>query len=125
MKIPIEQVFDFQFPAQLIRVIDGDTIKVRLDRALHDFTDTRLRFLGLNCPEPHGDTREAGLAATAFTTQWLQEAEANSITDWPLRIFTHKSDDWERWLAVVYREVAGFPSLNDLLLKSGHAVPFP
>lgn len=110
------------FAAQLDRVIDGDTIVVTLDLGFHLTWSYSLRLLGINCPEVHGATKDAGLAAAAYTQAWLDAAAVGGAA-WPLLVMTHKSDDFGRYLARVWRLVDN-ACLNDDLLTSGHAVPF-
>ena len=109
------------YRARLVRVVDGDTIDVHIDAGFQNYREDRLRLLGLNCPEVHGPTREAGLAATVFTADWLRLGDA--LDPWPLILETHKSDVFGRFLARVWRIVDG-ACLNDDLLAGGFAVPF-
>ena len=108
--------------ARCLRVIDGDTLELYLDVGFHDYKVQRIRLAGINCPEAHAPTREAGDRATAFTQAWM-EAAASVPTDWPLVITTYKADSFDRYVAFVVA-TAGGVSLNDALLESGNAVPF-
>ena len=107
------------FPATLVRVVDADTIDCLIDVAMHGRRIERLRLLGVNAPETRGATKAAGDAATGYVVWWLSQAGG----DWPLRIETHKSDVFGRYLALVWRVYDG-RCLNDDLVSSGHAVPF-
>ena len=110
--------------ARCQRVIDGDTIELYIDKGFHDFAVQRIRLAGINCPEAHAPTREAGDKATAFTNAWIQAATtAAAGTDWPLVITTYKTDSFDRYVAFVVA-TAGGVSLNDALLESDNAVPF-
>lgn len=108
------------YRARAERVVDGDTIDVVWDLSRQTHCTDRLRLLGLNCPEVHGPTREAGLASAAFTADWLRQAGA---AEWPLILSTHKSDAFGRYLALVFRADTG-ACLNDELLAGGFAVPY-
>jgi endonuclease YncB( thermonuclease family) len=111
--------YAYVFPARLARVVDGDTIDCTISVGFHAYRVERLRLLGVNAPEPHGATKAAGDAATAFVAAWL----ALAVGDWPLLVETHKSDVFGRYLALCFRVIDG-SCLNDDLLASGHAVVF-
>lgn len=106
--------------ARCIRVIDGDTIDVEIDAGFHSIRTERLRIYGVNCPELHGPTRDAGLAAKRYTQQWLDNVPAST---WPLTIQTFKSDVFGRYLALVWATDPG-NELGQALLNSGLAVVF-
>lgn len=109
------------YRAQLVRVIDGDTLDVTIDQGLHTHRTERVRLLGVNTPETKGPTRPAGLAAAAFVTDWLATVPFDE--DWPLIVRTERDDAFGRWLARVWRVNDG-RCLNDDLLAAGHAIPF-
>lgn len=110
------------FRARTLKVVDGDTIDLELDVGLHGRRIERLRLLGVNTPETHGATREAGLEAAAFTGGWLSPSLATG-GEWPLVVQTYRSDAFGRFLAIVWR-VSDGRCLNDDLLATGQAVPF-
>lgn len=108
------------YRAQLVRVIDGDTLDVVIDQGLHTHRTERVRLLGVNTPERKGNTRKAGDAARLFVVDWLSWLEG---MDWPLTVRTEKTDAFGRYLARVWRTTDG-RCLNDDLLAAGHAVVF-
>lgn len=108
--------------ASVSRVVDGDTLDVVLDAGFRRSGTERVRVYGVNCPEVKGETRPAGLAATAFTTDWIANRTAES---WPFVIETFKTDVFGRYLARVWPAGAvDGPDLSQALLDAGHAVPF-
>ena len=94
------------------RVIDGDTfvanVPIWMDVTL---TDQRVRVLGVNTPEPRAPTMAAGLAATAFTREWLARG--------PITIEACKRDAFGRVLGVVRR---GDETLAAAVIAAGHGV---
>ena len=118
------------FPAKCVNVVDGDTIDVVLDVGFHATRTERLRLLGVNAPELHGPTHEAGQAAKDFTSKQIatwQAAFAGVQVDWPLMVATRKTDVFGRYLARVWPASAvsaDDPDLSALLLASGNAVVF-
>lgn len=103
----------WNYKATVVNVVDGDTIDATIRIGFLLTTTQRLRFLGVNCPEVHGPTRSAGLAAAEFTRQ--------SLLGKDVVVHTEKDDVFGRWLAVVYVDGASF---NQRLLDEGFAVPF-
>ena len=111
------------FQGYSVHIVDGDTFDVYLDVAFHGYRRERLRLLGLNTPEVFGTSKEAGLAAKAYVVNWLAEAALGG-DPWYLVIQTYKSDVFGRYLATVWRTLDS-RCLNDDLLSSGNAVPYP
>jgi micrococcal nuclease len=105
------------FRARLIRIVDGDTQDFSIDCAFHTYHLERVRLLGVDTPETHGETKAAGDAATEWVRGWYAQA----VGEWPLVIETYKADSFGRYLGLVWRVVDG-QCLNDDLLVSGHAV---
>ncbi|HUW00829.1 MAG TPA: hypothetical protein VMW08_00625 [Acidimicrobiales bacterium] len=107
----------YTYRCQITRVVDGDTVDARIDLGFHLTTLQRIRLLGINCPEPRGETRDAGRAATEHTRQWVA-ARADHNTD-PFLITTTKADSFGRWLG----DITGpdYASLTGSLLETGHA----
>jgi micrococcal nuclease len=114
----------YRYAAQTLRVIDGDTIVVRVDLGFRAHIDTPLRLLGVNAPE-HGTP--AGDAATAYTTGWLNAAFVTAKRGPALVIDSAKpgeysGDKYGRWLATVWDQHGA--CLNEDLVSAGHAVPY-
>lgn len=112
--------WEFKWRAYCVRVIDGDTIDLMLDKGFRDMSLQRIRLAGINCPERHTTTRAAGDAAMLYTKVWIAQA---GLEQWPLTITTYKTDSFDRYVAVITRNGDPTP-LNDALLQSGNAVPF-
>lgn len=119
----------WEYRAVVLYVVDGDTFDVRVDKGFDDDGQKmRLRLFGLDTWEDEGATREAGLAATAFTRRWLAEhADVNG------RLFIRttrstrdvdKADSFGRYLATVYNlvdgQTQGAHCLNVELIAGGH-----
>lgn len=102
------------YRAKIVRVVDGDTLDLRIDLGFRVEMDVRVRLSGVNTPERgHPDW----LRACGVTRDWC--AVASSA--WPLLVTTAKTEKYGRWLAVV-TDVSG-RSLNDQLVKSGWGLP--
>ncbi len=104
----------FTYRAGVIRVVDGDTLWVRVDLEPGRWVKQKLRLRDLDCPEL---STPAGKAAKRFTEGFVAGAAA-------LTICTTKPDKYDRYLADVFVDRAGGGEayLNNALLESGHAV---
>lgn len=104
--------------AELVRVIDGDTLVVDIDLGFGVWLrQQRVRVLWVNCPEMHGATKGEGRDAKAFTQAWFEGRAVTIRTE----IEASDTDSFGRVLAEVWQ---GERSLGADLLSSGHAVSF-
>lgn len=104
----------YVYAAQLVKVVDGDTLDVLTDLGFHIRIQQRIRLLGVNCPE-HGSP--AGDAATAYTARWLAENGPELV----LRTELDKTEKYGRILGTIS---VGARTLNVDLVTDGHAVPY-
>lgn len=107
------------FRARCTRVVDGDTLDVVIDQGMHTQRTERVRLLGVNAPELHGATREAGIVARSWVDAWIVAA---GLGTWPLVIQTYKADVFGRYLATIWRGDKG-EELNASLVTAGMAAP--
>lgn len=112
------------FWAQVLRVIDGDTIQVRIDLRFGASLTQELRLRGINCPELK-DPGGQGEKVKKFTEEEFQKLVKNSQTSqtppnsnalpWIL-IVTYKTDKFGRYVADVYSSSV-YESEEELLEK--------
>lgn len=108
----------YRYKATMIRIVDGDTWEGLLDLGLNITIQEMIRLYGVNTPELHGASKEAGQRAKLFTEFWMAD-KVLYITSELFRPY----DSFGRVLATVYRE-GDAVSLNEALLRSGNAVEF-
>lgn len=107
------------YNAQVIRVVDADTIDMTVDMGFYMYSRQRFRLARIDAWEVRGEEREEGLIAKAAVAHLLPPGRE-------VRIQTSKTGKWGRWLAEVWVETeAGEVNLSDWLLAEGHAVPYP
>lgn len=116
----------YVYPAEILRVIDGDTVEARLDCGdlgfnLVLYTTQILRLHGINAPEVRGSQREQGLAATAHLKQLIdlyQPLVVETIKD--------KQGKYGRYLAILRTanpsNLKSPLSLNQQMVTDGHAL---
>ncbi len=107
----------YTYAAFVEKVVDGDTLKVRLDLGFNVWTRQILRLRDIDCPEvgmPAGDE------ARNFVRSHLKETQQ-------IVVRSSRSDKYDRYLADVFipRDSKSNPGtdiyLNNLLLETGRA----
>lgn len=101
----------YTFKAKVLRVVDGDTLLVRIDLGFGICTRQYLRLRGINCAEIDSS---AGLLAKKFVEQSL--LKTNYII-----LNSTRDDKYGRYLADVFYG-SDKKYLNQNLLNAGHAV---
>jgi len=97
-------------PAEVIRVIDGDTIELMLDLGWRVYMKASCRLYGINCPEK--DTPE-GVAAYGYTAGVLTPGTK-------VRFMSRKLDKYGRPLGTLIYDTN--KDFNAQLIGAGHAV---
>ena len=105
----------YWYEADVTRVVDGDTLDVRIDVGFRGTRVERLRLADIDAWEKRGEHREKGRAAQRFVENWLSEHGARVL------IRTAKGDSFGRWIAHIH-PLEGGPALNDQLVERGHAI---
>lgn len=107
----------YTYEAEVVRIIDGDTIEVIIDLGFKVFWKTKIRLAGIDAPEK-------GTAAGAVAVDALRFMIASS----KVKIVTEKDkqEKFGRYLATVY-PFAGKGdgiSVNELMIKGDYAKPY-
>jgi len=113
----------FIYRAQVLKVVDGDTVDLYIDQGFHSYRFERARLLGVNTPEMHADDEKLRTKALEAKNYMIELLKPNPVIGetWPVMIRTHKSDVFGRWLCDLYM---GDFYVNKSLLDKGLAVPF-
>ncbi len=116
----------FQYSANVVRVVDGDTAYFDIDLGFQIRMTIDVRFRGINTPETRGASREAGLKSKAYVEAALPVGSLVIVN-------TYKAEKYGRYLAEVYylpgaktrdEVLAKGKLLNKELLDKGLAVPY-
>lgn len=112
----------YTYSAKLNRIIDGDTLDIKIDLGLRVSVDIRTRLYGLNCPEIFGVVHNTpeylkGLEAKDYVTQWFAALGTDSFV---VQTYKDKQEKYGRWLIKV-TSLDGTKILNEDLLSSGNA----
>lgn len=96
----------YQYEAQVLKVIDGDTLDLFVDLGFKVGFNTRMRMIGIDTPEkwhPYGKV---------VKTYLQQELEGKTIF-----LDVTKKDKYGRYLGVVYLNKNDEQSVNDHLIE--------
>jgi len=115
-----------------MNVVDGDTADLFTDEGKRRYSLERYRLITIDTYELHDADpakRDLALRAKQQMVPWCSATPVKGIVNlefWPLRIVTHKSDSFGRWLVDLYwTDNAGIEHhANAELLQQGLAVPF-
>ena len=116
----------YTYKIKLDRVVDGDTIDANIDLGFDIFTKKRIRFKGINTPESRTrdlEEKARGLAAKDRVKQLLEGAKEITLQ-------SHGVGKYGRCLGELFvdmvdgQEKLTLESVNELLIKEGHAVEY-
>ena len=96
----------YQYEAEVLRVIDGDTLDLHIDLGFKVGFNTRIRMIGIDTPEKW---HPYGKVVKAYLQQLL---EGNKIM-----LDVTKKDKYGRYLGVVYLNKGDEQSINDKLIE--------
>ena len=116
----------YTYKIKLDRVIDGDTIDAFIDLGFDIHVKKRIRFMGINTPESRTrdlEEKARGLAAKDRLKAILDGANK-------IELCSHGVGKYGRCLGELFVDVVDgqekmtLESVNELLIKEGHAVEY-
>lgn len=115
----------FVYRAQVIDVIDGDTLDMRLDLGFNTYVERRVRLQDADAREIHfvahdTDEYERGRVHTEFAADWVTTARTQaheSGSEWPFVVKTDydQSGRFDRTLGRVYSRASETDLGSELL----------
>lgn len=121
----------YEYKANILKVVDGDTVHAQIDLGLDVTHYMVLRLAGINAPEL--SNKPAGQESKAYLAHKLLEAPV-FVDGFPritIRTLKDKREKYGRYLAYLftgslpnaaYGEEDWAGSLNEALVEAGHAV---
>jgi len=106
----------FYYKVEILRIVDGDTVDVRIDLGFNVWHKCRLRLMGINAPESRTrdlEEKSRGLAAK----QWL----IDRLEFKDVEMQSHGTGKYGRVLAELFVEGV---NINQLMVKEGHATEY-
>lgn len=104
----------YQYVAQVINIVDGDTIDLKIDCGFGIFFNERFRLHRINAWEIRGEQREKGLKAKEFLYKHIPPGTHINI-----ETIRDKKGKYGRYLAEI-NSIVG--NINDMLVAHGHAI---
>ena len=108
----------YYYKIELLRVVDGDTVDVRIDLGFNVWHKCRVRLMGINAPESRTRDKEEkkrGLAAKQWLINTLDSAQAD------IEMRSHGSGKYGRILGEIYINDI---NINQLMVSEGHAIKY-
>ena len=108
--------WQYWYKAKIINWVDADTVDMDLDLGLHIHVQERFRLYGIDAWEVRGEERENGLMAKKACINRLppgSEVVIETIRD--------KKGKYGRYLAKIYQGSREGETINEWLVKMGHA----
>ncbi len=109
----------YEYSAEVLRVVDGDTVDVLIDCGFSTFRKERIRLHGIDAPESRTRDKEEkvrGLAAKAR----LQELIKNTSKKVTIKTELDKKGKYGRILGVIWDKEKK-KNFNKVLVSEGHA----
>ena len=114
-KLPPKKSDLYVYRVRLVRCVDGDTVLLSLDLGCEVWLrNQHCRLIGINAPETHTHTKEAGDAAT-----WHLRGLLSQAVDLLVRTHYDKRGSFRRLLVELYADDV---NINQQMIKDGHAV---
>lgn len=128
----IERIWIYE--AKIVKWVDGDTTQMDVDHGCNVWTHQEyVRYAGINAPEIHGPSKDAGIAARNYLTTLLSGMPMVYLAT----VEYHEEEKFGRLLAVVFTAApSSIPwagstlkdilpgSVNQEMIDSGNAVPY-
>ena len=105
----------YSYRADIVRLIDGDTVEADIDLGFSVSIRLKLRLYGIDTPEVRGEERERGLEAKLALAELIDQCS-------PITVQTYKdiTGKYGRYLAILYDKNGC--NLNLQMVNDGHAV---
>lgn len=103
----------YTYAANVVRVVDGDTLDLDVDLGFYLRTRLRFRLNGYNAPEMTGVEAPIGVEAQRFLA---------AMVGGSVRVTTYKGDAFGRWLCDVYIGMDYGVSVVPHLIRLGYGV---
>ncbi|WP_090881172.1 thermonuclease family protein [Bauldia litoralis] len=111
----------YLYRAEVVRIVDGDTIDVDIDLGFYIWIrNQRIRLFDIDAPEVNGATKAAGVAASEYLEKLL-DGKTVIIRTVKGKDGADRDDSFGRWLGTIYLDGL---DVNQEMIRAGHAVPY-
>ena len=109
----------YTYKAEILKVVDGDTVDVKIDLGFSVYVIHRIRLNGIDTPEKNDKDAEVRALADVAHKRLLELCPVGST----VTLETFKADKYGRYLADIYTETHT-DSVNQLLVEEQLAKPY-
>jgi micrococcal nuclease len=112
----------YEYSAEVLRIVDGDTVDVLIDCGFSTFRKERVRLHGINAPESRTRDKEEkvrGLAAKARLEELINLTSSKIV----IKTELDKKGKYGRILGVLWDKDKR-KNFNQMLVSEGHAVEY-
>ena len=113
--------FLFYHPCEVVEVVDGDTVDLRVDVRFGISLKERFRLYGIDSPEKTGGTKAAGVDAKDHLA-WLIETYGVKYVQTVKMRNKALRDKYGRYVAILHSLPMGSTTINDRMVEDGFAV---
>lgn len=106
----------YEYKAEVIRVIDGDTVHLMVDLGMDVKVACKCRLWGINAPELN---TQDGKYASAYLAGLLSKRQS-----WIVKTFKDKREKYGRYLVSIYDALGELQCVNDQMVADDHAVRY-
>jgi len=108
-----------------IRVIDGDTVEVRIDLGFSVAITEKIRLYGIDAPEMRGDEKEDGRRSKDHLINMLGLVSGATSREFQIITKKDKRGKYGRMLGIIWMMSGGnFINVNDEMVQRGFAEPW-
>jgi micrococcal nuclease len=108
----------YRYDAWLLELVDGDTLHAGVDLGIDVAINLTIRLDGINAPEM---STPEGRMAKVFAAKWFNDHAVDG--KFVLQTVKDRREKYGRYLGVIIASDGAV--LNDDMLASGNAVPYP
>lgn len=121
----MEDFKQYCYKAEVVKVVDGDTLDVMIDLGLDTFKAERIRVAGINTPETYGVRKDSVEYHKGMKAKESVSFKIPPGTTIYLKTQKDKTGKYGRYLAkIYYKENLEWFNLGEELIKEGHAVKY-
>jgi len=119
----------FVYPAEVVRIVDGDTLDLIVDLGFRTYLRDRFRLYGIDTPETYGVKKDSEEYAEGMKAKLRLEELLALDNDGVVKVVTHKDKQgkYGRWLVDLFVTLPNSDEaihVNQTLIEEGLAKPY-
>ena len=111
---------NYEYTATVTKVVDGDTVHLDIDQGLDNNRKINCRLYGLNAPELRTVAGPPARDHLAKLLGWSETVKPQVY----IRTIKDRTEKYGRYLVTIFLTTAMSESVNDRMIRDGHAVAY-